>query len=416
MKKKAGWAEVPGGITAPQGFKAAGVVAQVRKRGRRDLALIYSEAPAVAAGLFTRNLVKAAPVLLSQKHIKNGWAQAIVANSGIANSYMGPQGKADALRMAKVAAKSLKVPVKDVVVASTGVIGEPLPMDKITAGIQDAAAALSQDGGAAAAEAIMTTDTAPKEYAVRLSLSTGKPAGSRRKQNLITIGGMAKGSGMIHPNLATMLSFLTTDAVIEWEALDAALRYAADRSYNAVSIDGDTSTNDMVVILANGLAGNTPITTDAAEFGAFRDALLEVCTKLAKMIAHDGEGATKYLEVKVRGARSEEGARQIARTIAGSNLVKSALFGEDANWGRIITAAGYAGVPFDPDQVTVWIGDLKMADAGTGLAFDEERAKQILGGREVDVTLDLNQGEAGGVAWGCDLTYDYVRINANYRT
>ncbi len=403
------WAAVPGGITAPQGFKAAGVVAQVRKKGRRDLALICSEVPAVAAGLFTRNLVKAAPVILSQEHLAGGRAQAIVVNSGIANAYMGAQGMADARRMASVTAESLGVPVADVVVASTGVIGEPLPIAKIEKGIRDAAVNLTRDGGGDAAEAIMTTDTALKEYALRFNPDDGAgPA--------VTIGGIAKGSGMIHPNMATMLSFLTTDAVIDRVALDAALRYAADRSYNAVTIDGDTSTNDMVVILANGLAGNAPITADSAGFEAFRDALKAVCVELAKMIAHDGEGATKYMEVQVRGAQNEQGALQIARTIASSNLVKAALFGEDANWGRIITAAGYSGVLFDPERVTIWIGDLKMADGGTGLDFDEERAKEILEGREIEISLDLHQGDAGGVAWGCDLSYDYVRINANYRT
>ncbi|MGD0152958.1 MAG: bifunctional glutamate N-acetyltransferase/amino-acid acetyltransferase ArgJ [Thermacetogeniaceae bacterium] len=407
-KEHADWVKAPGGITAPQGFKAAGVVAQVRKKGRRDLALICSEVPAVAAGLFTRNLVKAAPVILSQEHLANGRAQAIVANSGIANAYMGAQGMADARRMADVAAESLDVPVADVVVASTGVIGEPLPIMKIEAGIRDAAANLTRDGGGNAAEAIMTTDTAPKEYALKFSLGDSGP--------VITIGGIAKGSGMIHPNLATMLSFLTTDAAVDRGALEAALRYAADRSYNAVTIDGDTSTNDMVVILANGQAGNVSITAGSDEFITFRDALAAVCIELAKMIAHDGEGATKYMEVRVRGAQSEQGALQIARTIAGSNLVKAALFGEDANWGRIITAAGYSGVLFDPERVTIWIGDLKMADGGTGLGFDEERAKEILEGREIEISLDLHQGDAEGVAWGCDLSYDYVRINANYRT
>lgn len=401
-----GRATAPGGITAPQGFKAAGVAAQVRKKGCRDVALICSEAPAAAAGLFTRNLFRAAPVLVSQEHLADGRAQAIVANSGIANACTGTQGMADARRMADLTGELLNITPGLVVVASTGVIGGPMPMDKIEAGIRDAAATLSRQGGGAAAEAIMTTDTTPKECAVKFSLG-GKD---------VAIGGMAKGSGMIHPNMATMLSFLTTDAAVERVALDAALRYAADRSYNAVSIDGDTSTNDTVVILANGLAGNEPVTLESPDYAIFLDALLQVCVELAKMIAHDGEGATKYMEVRVSGASSEEGARQIARTIACSNLVKSALFGEDANWGRIVTAAGYAGIPFDPGKVAVWLGDLLVAAEGTGLAFDEERAKEILEGREVTVTVDLNQGAADGVAWGCDLSYDYVRINGSYRT
>jgi glutamate N-acetyltransferase/amino-acid N-acetyltransferase len=397
---------IPGGITAPQGFRAAGVAAQVRKKGCRDVALICSETLSVAAGLFTRNLFRAAPVLVSEEHLADGQAQAIVVNSGIANACTGVQGMADARRMAALTGELLNIAPGQVVVASTGVIGGPMPMDKIESGIREAVAVLSPQGGSAAAEAIMTTDTTPKECAMRFSLG-GKD---------VVIGGMAKGSGMIHPNLATMLSFLTTDAAIEKAALDAALRYAADRSYNAVTIDGDTSTNDTVVILANGLAGNEPVTLESAEYAIFLDALLYVCVELAKMIAHDGEGATKYMEVRVRGAHSEETARQIARTIACSNLVKSALFGEDANWGRIVTAAGYAGVLFDPGRVSVWLGDLLVAAEGTGLAFDEERAKEILEGREVAVTVDLNQGDGEALAWGCDLSYDYVRINGSYRT
>ena len=400
------WATVPGGITAPQGFRAAGVVAQVRKKGRRDVALIFSDVPAVAAGLFTRNLFKAAPVLVSQEHLAGGKAQAVVVNSGIANACTGAQGMADARRMADYTGDLLSIDPGLVLVASTGVIGELMPMDKIEAGIRDAVAALSQQGGGAAAEAILTTDTTTKEYATRFSLG-GKD---------VIIAGIAKGSGMVHPNLATMLSFLTTDAVIGRAALDAALRYAADRSYNAVSIDRDTSTNDTVVILANGAAENEPVMPESPDYNNFRDTLLQVCTELARMIARDGEGATKLMEVRVRGAGSEDGARQIARTIACSNLVKAALFGEDANWGRIITAAGYAGVPFDPDKVAVWLGDLPVASEGTGLAFDEERAHAVLEGREVVVTVDLNQGDAEGMAWGCDLTEDYVRINASYRT
>jgi glutamate N-acetyltransferase/amino-acid N-acetyltransferase len=397
---------VPGGITAPRGFKAAGVVAHVRKKGRRDVALIFSDVPAVAAGLFTRNLVKAAPVLVSREHLADGGAQAIVANSGIANACSGPQGMADAIRMADLTGELLGIAPGQVVVASTGVIGSPMPMDRIETGIRDAVAALDYQGGAAAAEAIMTTDTIPKEYAVKFSLG-GKDA---------AIGGIAKGSGMIHPNMATMLSFLTTDAAVRQDALDAALRYAADRSFHCVSVDRDTSTNDTLVALANGMAGNEPVTPGSPDYVLFRDVLLYLCVELAKMIAHDGEGATKFMEVRVTGAGAEEGARQIARTIACSNLVKTALYGEDANWGRIITAAGYAGVPFDPNQVSIWLGDLQVAAQGAGLTFDEGRARAVLDGRELVVTVDLGQGDAAGVAWGCDLTDDYVRINANYRT
>lgn len=400
------WEVLPGGVTAPQGFLAAGVGAQIRKKGRRDLALIYSRVPAAAAALYTQNRVKAAPVLVSRENLAGGAAQAIVVNSGIANACTGPRGYADARRMAALTGEVLGISPELVVVASTGVIGVPLPMEKIERGIREAALNLSRAGGSAAAEAIMTTDTCPKEFAVKFCL------GGRE----VVLGGIAKGSGMIHPNLATMLSFLTTDAAVAPEALAAALRWAGARSFNAVTVDGDTSTNDMVVLLANGLAGNDLLTGEEADYFLFREALLAVCRELAKMIARDGEGATKFLEIRVRGAEKEEEARLIARAVAGSNLVKAAIFGEDANWGRIITAAGNAGVPFDPEQVDIYLGDLQVAEKGAGLEFDEDEARAILEAREVVITLDLNQGTAQGVAWGCDLSYDYVRINAHYRT
>jgi glutamate N-acetyltransferase/amino-acid N-acetyltransferase len=404
--KNGDWEVLPGGVTAPRGFRAAGVIAQVRKKGRRDLALIYSEVPAVAAGVFTRNQVKAAPVLVTQKNLAGGKAQAVVVNSGVANACTGPQGIADAWQMARWTGEALKIPPEHVVVASTGVIGVSLPMEKIEKGIQAAVAELSPDGGSAAAEAIMTTDTFPKEYALGLSLGEEK----------VVIGGMAKGAGMIHPDMATMLAFLTTDAVITQSALKSALRWAVDRSFNAVTVDGDTSTNDMVVVLANGLAENRPLEGGSSDFLLFREALLRVCTELAKMIARDGEGATKFLEVRVKGAATEERARLMARTVARSNLVKTAIFGEDPNWGRIIAAAGYSGVPFDPEMVDIYLGDLQVAAKGTGLDFDEEEARSILAKREVVITINLNQGDAEGVAWSCDLSYDYVRINAHYRT
>jgi len=287
--KNADWEVLPGGVTAPRGFRAAGVVAQVRKKGRRDLALIYSEVPAVAAGVFTKNQVKAAPVLVTKENLAGGKAQAVVVNSGIANTCTGPQGFADAWQMARWTGDALGIPPNHVVVASTGVIGVPLPMEKIKKGIQAAVAELSPEGGSAAAEAIMTTDTFPKEYALRFSLGKEKAV----------IGGIAKGAGMIHPDMATMLAFLTTDVVISQNALKSALRWAVDRSFNAVTVDGDTSTNDMVVVLANGLAGNDPLEEGSSEYLLFREALLQVCTELAKMIARDGEGATKFLEVRV---------------------------------------------------------------------------------------------------------------------
>lgn len=400
------WDLVPGGVTAPKGFQAAGVVAQVRKKGRRDLAVIYSQVPAVAAALYTQNQVKAAPVLVTREHLAGQTAQAIVVNSGIANACTGEQGLADARQMALWTAEMLGIAPEHVVVASTGVMGVPLPMQKIEAGIRRAVKELSVAGGGAAAEAIMTTDTTPKEYAVKFTCG-GKE---------ITVGGIAKGSGMIHPNLATMLAFIATDAAISPEALYDALRWAGDRSFNAVTVDGDTSTNDMVVCLANGLAGNEPITGQGSDFLLFQDALFEVCRELAKMIARDGEGASKFLEVRVKGAACEEDGRKIARAVASSSLVKAALFGEDANWGRVLSAAGNAGVPFEPDRVDIYLGDLQVAAQGTGLAFDEDRARAILEGREVIITIDLKQGEAEAVAWGCDLSFDYVRINAQYRT
>ncbi|WP_037999769.1 bifunctional glutamate N-acetyltransferase/amino-acid acetyltransferase ArgJ [Thermacetogenium phaeum] len=399
---------VPGGITAPKGFLAAGMAAEVRKRGRRDLALLYSEAPAAAAALFTQNQVQAAPVLVTREHLMQteGQARAVVVNSGIANACTGERGIADARRMAEVAGEALKVPPQQVIVASTGVIGEYLPMEKIEAGIRKAALALSVDGGGAAAEAILTTDTTTKECAIRL------PLGDKE----VTVGGIAKGSGMIHPNMATMLAFITTDAVVEVPALQQALRWATDRSFNVITVDGDTSTNDMVVLLANGRAGNSPLTAGDPEFTLFRDALLAVCVELSKMIASDGEGASKLLEVRVKGAPGEAEARKIARAVAGSNLVKAAIFGEDANWGRVLSAAGACGVPFDPNLVDVFLGDLQVAARGMGLAFDEEKARSILSQREVTITLDLHSGGGRGTAWGCDLSFDYVRINAHYRT
>jgi glutamate N-acetyltransferase/amino-acid N-acetyltransferase len=396
---------VPGGVTAPKGFMAAGVAAEVRKRGRLDLALLYSETPAAAAGVFTQNQVKAAPVLVTKEHLADRSAQAVVVNSGIANACTGEQGLADARQMAEVAGEALALAPQQVAVASTGVIGEYLPMEKIEAGIRKAALELSRDG-AAAAEAILTTDTTTKECAVRLTLG-GKE---------VTIGGMAKGSGMIHPNMATMLSFLTTDAAVEQQALADALHWAAERSYNVITVDGDTSTNDMVVLMANGKAGNPPLETDDPQFSLFQEALLAVCVELAKMIARDGEGATKFLEVQVKGAATEKDAFTIARAVAGSSLVKAAVFGEDANWGRVLSAAGASGVVFDPNLVDVYLSDLQVAAEGRGLDFDEAKARSILAAGDVTFILDLHAGDKEGIAWGCDLSFDYVRINANYRT
>ncbi len=406
MFKQAEYEKITGGVTAPMGFLAAGVAAGVRKSGRRDLALLYSKAKAMAAGVYTQSQAKAAPVLVTKEYLAKGTAQAVVINSGIANACTGEQGLLDAKKMAELVGKSLKILGEDVAVASTGVIGEYLPLEKIEEGIVKAAKLLSIEGGQEAADAILTTDTTTKEYAVRFVLQGVE----------VKIGGMAKGSGMIHPNMATMLAFITTDVDIEPVALQNALHWVVERSFNAITVDRDTSTNDMAIVLANGQAGNKQLSVDGPEFATFREALLLVCTELAKMIARDGEGATKFMEVKVKGAASEEDARQIARSIASSSLVKTALAGEDANWGRIIAAAGASGVNFDISLVDIYLGDLLVATQGGGLPFDEGQAVAILAESQVNITVDLHEGDSSGVAWGCDLTYDYVKINADYRT
>ncbi|MBF7083444.1 bifunctional glutamate N-acetyltransferase/amino-acid acetyltransferase ArgJ [Desulfallas sp. Bu1-1] len=397
--------QIPGGVTAPRGFTAAGVSAGI-KNGKKDVAVIFSDREAAAAGVFTTNRVKAAPVQLTMRHIESGRARAVVVNSGNANACNGPRGLEDARAMAARAGELLGVPAQQVLVGSTGVIGQPLPMDKVLPGIERAVAELSREGCSDAAEAIMTTDTFAKEAAVTLEL------GGRET----VVGGMAKGSGMIHPNMATMLGFITTDAAIAPGWLDKALLQAVERTFNMITVDGDTSTNDMVVALANGAAGNRVIDGEGPDFTAFCAALEEVCRNLAVAIARDGEGATKLLEVRVRGARTERDARTAARAVAASNLVKSAVFGEDANWGRVLCAVGYSGADFDPDAVDVFIGDEKVAENGAVLPFSEERAARALAGKHVVITIDMKTGDAGATAWGCDLTYDYVRINGSYRT
>jgi glutamate N-acetyltransferase/amino-acid N-acetyltransferase len=376
------------------------------KNGKKDVAVIFSDREAAAAGVFTTNRVKAAPVQLTMRHIESGRARAVVVNSGNANACNGPRGLEDARAMAARAGELLGVPAQQVLVGSTGVIGQPLPMDKVLPGIERAVAELSREGGLDAAEAIMTTDTFAKEAAVTLELG-GREA---------VVGGMAKGSGMIHPNMATMLGFITTDAAIAPGWLGKALLQAVERTFNMITVDGDTSTNDMVVALANGAAGNRVIDGEGPDFTAFCAALEEVCRNLAVAIARDGEGATKLLEVRVRGARTERDARTAARAVAASNLVKSAVFGEDANWGRVLCAVGYSGADFNPDAVDVFIGDEKVAENGAALPFSEERAARALAGKHVVITIDMKTGDAGATAWGCDLTYDYVRINGSYRT
>lgn len=398
--------EVAGGVCVPAGYKAAGLHIGL-KRQKKDLALIYSEFPAQGAATFTTNRVQAAPLHVTRAHLEEGDAvRAIVVNSGNANACTGPRGLDDAKAMARKTAHALGVTESEVLVASTGVIGVPLDMGKIETGIDQAANLLSADGGTEAAQAIMTTDTRPKEAALRVQVG----------DSTFTLGAMAKGSGMIHPNMATMLAFITTDAGVERSFLQAALRQAVDRSFNLISVDGDTSTNDMVVLLANGAAGGVSIRsgTDFAE--AFQAALNRLCITLAKMIAADGEGATKLVEVVARGAHSEEDARKVVRAISTSPLVKTAIFGEDANWGRILCAAGYSGADLDPDKTRVYLGELAVFADGQGLPFDEAQAKEILARSEVRITVDLGAGDAEATGWTCDLTYDYIKINADYRT
>ena len=395
-----------GSVTSPRGFTAAAVAAEIKYTGRTDLAVVYSKVPAQAAAVYTLNRFKAAPLQVTEQNISNGIAQAIVVNSGIANAGMGAEGMRLAREMSDCAAEALNIAKDDVIIASTGVIGMPLPMDKVKNGIQKVSKALYADGGHDAAKAIMTTDTVCKEMAVQLRID-GK---------VVTIGAMAKGSGMIHPNMATMLGFITTDVNIDNKALQAAFKANIDDSFNMVSVDGDTSTNDMVAILANGQAGNTLLTEESPDFPAFKEALREICIAMAQKIAGDGEGATKLVECTVTGAVTKEDARLAAKAIIASSLVKTAIYGNDANWGRIACAAGYSGAQFDPDKVNIFIGDVQVAQNGMGLEFDEAKATETLKQKKVNIRVKFNIGNEEATAWGCDLTYDYVSINADYRS
>ena len=395
-----------GSVTSPRGFTAAAVAAEIKYTGRTDLAVVYSKVPAQAAAVYTLNRFKAAPLQVTEQNISNGIAQAIVVNSGIANAGMGAEGMRLAREMSDCAAEALNIAKDDVIIASTGVIGMPLPMDKVKNGIQKVSKALYADGGHDAAKAIMTTDTVCKEMAVQLRID-GK---------VVTIGAMAKGSGMIHPNMATMLGFITTDVNIDNKALQAAFKANIDDSFNMVSVDGDTSTNDMVAILANGQAGNTLLTEESLDFPAFKEALREICIAMAQKIAGDGEGATKLVECTVTGAATKEDARLAAKAIIASSLVKTAIYGNDANWGRIACAAGYSGAQFDPDKVNIFIGDVQVAQNGMGLEFDEAKATETLKQKKVNILVKFNIGNEEATAWGCDLTYDYVSINADYRS
>jgi len=398
--------KLSGGVTAALGFLAGAASAGIKYKIKKDVAIIYSTVPAAAAGVFTTNRVKAAPVLISIDRVAAGKAQAIVVNSGNANACNGEQGMSDALAMGAATAAAIGIPEEHVLVASTGVIGQKMPMDKVLPGILKAAGDMSAVGGTMAAEAIMTTDTFPKEAARQIVVG-GKT---------VTVGGMAKGAGMIHPDMATLLCFLTTDAAVSPTCLRQALKHAVSYSFNMITVDRDTSTNDMAVILANGLAGNPEIDGEGDEYLLFRDALTDVCVSLAMDIARDGEGSTKLIQVEVRNALSLEDARLAARAVAGSNLVKAAIFGRDANWGRVLCAAGYSGANFDPGRVDIYLGDEQVAQNGCSIEFSEERALDVLNNDTVRIILDFNAGDSNATAWGCDLTYDYVRINGDYRT
>ena len=394
-----------GTITSPKGFTAAGVACGLKKNGKSDIALIVSDLPCNAAGVFTKNIVKGHSLMLSMKNIKSSPTKAVIVNSGNANACVGEQGDRAALLVTEKAAECLKCKPEEVLFNSTGVIGQPLPTDKVSAGIAELVGRLSPDGGHEAAEAIMTTDLLRKEAAVEVTIS-GKP---------VRIGGIAKGSGMIHPNMATMIGLITTDADLPANLLYKALKNACDRSFNRITVDGDTSVCDMVVILAGGKSGVT-IHEEGSEYNSFLAALEYVCRSLAVMVVRDGEGATKLLEIRVENAGSVDDAHTIASSIARSPLVKTAFFGQDANWGRILTAAGYSGVDFDPLRVDIHLGELQVCHKGTAIKFDEAEALEILKQKEILVRIDLNYGAFSDRVWTCDFSFDYVKINGSYRT
>ncbi|WP_320968118.1 bifunctional glutamate N-acetyltransferase/amino-acid acetyltransferase ArgJ [Hungatella hathewayi] len=402
-----------GGVTAAKGFLAASTAAGIKYKDRMDMAMIYSEKPCKAAGTFTTNIVKAAPVKWDQEVVAaSPYAQAVVVNAGIANACTGAEGYGCCLDTAKAAAEALQIPESAVLVASTGVIGMQLPMDRITAGIKAMAPGLSGtlEGGTAASKAIMTTDTVNKEVAATFT------AGGKT----VTIGGMCKGSGMIHPNMCTMLSFVTTDLAISKELLTEALREDIKDTYNMISVDGDTSTNDTVLLLANGMAGNPEITEKNEDYREFVKALNFINETLAKKMAGDGEGCTALFEVKIVGAETKEQAVTLAKSVITSSLTKAAIFGHDANWGRILCAMGYSGAVFDPENVDLYFesaaGKLQIIENGVALPYSEEEATKILSEPEVTATADIKMGSCSATAWGCDLTFDYVKINADYRS
>ncbi|MBI5136771.1 MAG: bifunctional glutamate N-acetyltransferase/amino-acid acetyltransferase ArgJ [Nitrospirae bacterium] len=389
------------------GFKAAGVACHIKKTGARDLVVIASDTPATVAGVFTTNVVQAAPVTVSRQVVAGGTCRAIVANAGNANCFGGPRSMDDARAMARLTARALGCPEDQVAVASTGVIGQYLPMDKVRNGIAQAVAALKPDGWEDAAQGIRTTDLVPKWHSAH-----GSVGGTA-----VTVTGITKGSGMIHPNMATMLGFLCTDAAVDRDALQAALARATERTFNRITVDGDTSTNDCVLALANGHAGNTPALQGSPEWEQFAALLEDVCGVLARAIAADGEGATKLVTVAVDGADSEADALAVARQIATSNLVKTALFAADPNWGRVLAAAGQAGVPFDPNRVVIRFDDACLfADGGWQGADAEKRVAEVMKRGAYTIAVSIGSGPARATVWTCDLSYDYVRINAEYRS
>jgi glutamate N-acetyltransferase / amino-acid N-acetyltransferase len=407
---------LPGGVTAPRGWRAGTTACGIKAftagasampSGQRDdLAVLFSDSPCDAAGVFTTNRVKAAPVVIDQLHLRQNRVRAVVVNSGNANACTGAQGFRDALLMAKLAADRLDLDPPQVLVASTGVIGRFLPMEAVKRGIADACSRLAEDGGEPAARAIMTTDTVPKTAALEVELG-GRP---------VRVGGMAKGAGMIHPNLATMLAFVTTDAAVEPGLLARLVQRVADRSFNQLTVDGDTSTNDSFLLLANGAAGNRPAAAGSPEAEVIESALLEVSRQLARAIARDGEGATKLITVRVTGAADEDQARLAARTVAGSSLVKTAVHGGDPNWGRILCALGYSGAELAIDRLRVGVGGLTVFEAGAGVEVDLERVREVFEQPEIEILADLRSGPGEAEAWGCDLSAGYVSINAEYTT
>jgi len=402
---------IDGGICAANGFKASGlhVGVKTKNKDKKDLALIVSDKECSAAAVYTKNVVKAAPLHVTKDNLKNGKAKVVFANSGNANA-CAPLGEENARRMCSAVAEELGVCESDVIVASTGVIGQTLPIEIVEGGVKELVSKLSDDGSNDAADAIMTTDLAMKELAVEFEVG-GK---------VCKIGGIAKGSGMIHPNMGTMLAFLTTDCAISSEMIKLALQTATNLSFNRVSVDGDTSTNDMASLMANGLAGNDEIVAQSEDFNIFSEALNAVCIELAKMIAADGEGATHLITCRVGGAKNELEAEEISKSVISSTLTKAAIFGADANWGRVLCAMGYSGVEFVPEKVSISFesdaGRVAVCKNGCGLPFDEGDAKAILTEHDIIIDIDLNAGDAECTCWGCDITYDYIKINGDYRT